>query len=292
LPGNLSVEQFLLLVAGILVGISVLIVLGAVLLLRRAPRQPFFLLRQQTAATGWRLLIVAAGLLLLAGTVRLFGAPVVFQMVTPTPSITLTPSITGTPTITYTPSRTLRPSITLTPSDTFTPTPSPTPFIPFNIEQQFTSNVVPDARLRVGPLTFARSLDAANQPLGAGTVFFNPVQKIVVLYNYEFVNLGVQWTVIWYRNGELFSWESFPWGGPLDGLDIRTKKTAPDFFLPGTYQVQVFAGKEWKQTGTFDIVGAPPEATATVSPTITRLPSQTFTPTPAAAAAPSPTATS
>jgi hypothetical protein len=284
LPGNLSVEQFLLLIAGILVGISVLTVLVGVLLLRRAPRQPFFLLRQQTAATGWRLLIVAVGLFLLAGTVRLFGAPVVFQMVTPTPSITLTPSITRTPTITFTPSRTRPPTITLTPSETFTPTPSPTPFIPFNIEQQFTSNVVPDARLRVGPLTFARSLDAANQPLGAGTVFFNPVQKIVVLYNYEFVNLGVQWTVIWYRNGELFSWESFPWGGPLDGLDVRTKRTAPDFFLPGTYEVQIFAGKEWKQSGIFDVVGAPPEATATVSPSITRLPSQTFTPTPVATA--------
>jgi hypothetical protein len=280
LPGNLSVEQFLLLVAGILIGIAVLIVLGGVLLLRRAPRQPFFLLRQQTAATGWRLLIVALGMLLLAGTVRLFGAPILFQVVTPTPSVTLTPSTTLTPTITFTPSRTLRPSVTNTPSLTFTPTPSPTPFIPFNIEQQFTSNVAPDARLRVGPLTFAKGLDAANQPIAPGIVFFNPVQKIVVLYNYEFVNLGVEWTVIWYRNGELFSWESFPWGGPLDGLDIRTKKTMPDYFLPGTYEVQIFAGKEWKQSGIFNIVGAPPEATPTVSPSITRQPSQTFTPTP------------
>ncbi len=279
LPGNLSVEQFLLLIAGILVGAAVLAVLAGVLLLRRAPRQPFFLIRQQTAATGWRLLAAAFGILLLAGTVRLFGAPIVFQVISPTPSITFTPSITLTPTITFTPSRTLRPTITETATKTFTPTPSPTPFVPFNIEQFFSSNVIPDPKLRVGPLTFAKSVDSNNQPVVPGTVFFNPVQKIVVLYSYEFVNLGVQWTVIWYRDGELFSWDSKPWAGPMGGTDVVTKKTAPDFFLPGTYEVQIFAGKEWKQSGVFDIVGAPPDPTATGSPTITRLPSQTDTPT-------------
>ncbi len=279
LPGNLSVEGLLLLVAGILVGIAILAVLAGALLLRRAPRQPFFLIRQQTAATGWRLMAAAFGILLLAGTVRLFGAPVIFQMITPTPSITLTPSTTQTPTITFTPSRTLRPTITLTATDTFTPTPSPTPFVPFNIEQLFTSNVIPDPRLRVSPLTFARTVDEHNQPVAPNTVFFNPVQKIVVLYSYEFVNLGVQWTVIWYRDGELFSWESKPWGGPVGGMDVITKKTAPDYFLPGTYEVQIFAGSEWKQSGVFNIVGAPPGPTATLSPSITRLPSQTETPT-------------
>jgi hypothetical protein len=279
LPGNLSVEQFLLLIAGILVGIALLAVLAGVVFLRRAPRQPFFLIRQQTAATGWRLLLVALGIILLAGSVRLFGAPIVFRVVTPTPSITLTPSVTLTPTVTFTPSRTLPPTITQTASKTLTPTSSPTPFIPFNIEQQFTSNVVPDPRLRVGPLTFAKSVDANNQPVAPNTVFFNPLQKIVILYSYEFVNLGVQWTVIWYRNGELFSWDSKPWGGPVGGTDVITKKTSPDYYLPGTYVVEIFAGREWKQSGLFDVVGPPPAPTATVSPSITRLPSQTETPT-------------
>jgi hypothetical protein len=279
LPGNLSVEQFLLLVAGILVGVGVLTVLAAVLLLRRAPRQAFFLLRQQTAATGWRLLIVALALFLLAGTVRLFGGPVVFQVVTPTPSTTLTPSITLTPTITFTPSRTLRPSITQTASKTFTATSSPTPFIPFNIEQQFTSNVVPNPGLKVGLLTFAKSVAPDKQPILPGTVFFNPIQKIVLIYSYEKVNLGVQWTMVWYRNGELFYWDSEPWAGPAAGYNAITKSIAPDFFQPGTYEVQIFAGREWKQSGAFDIVGAPPKPTATVSPSITRLPSQTETPT-------------
>jgi hypothetical protein len=291
LPGNLSVEQLLLLVAGILVGVAALAVLAGVLLLRRAPRQPFFLIRQQTAATGWRLLAAAFGILLLAGTVRLFGKPIVFQVITPTPSTTLTPSITLTPTITFTPSRTPPPTITLTATKTYSPTPSPTPFVPFNIEQFFSSNVIPDPKLRVGPLTFAKSVDANNQPVVPGMVFFNPVQKIVVLYSYEFVNLGVQWTVIWYRDGELFSWDSKPWGGPMAGGDVITKKTAPDFFLPGTYVVQIFAGREWKQSGVFDIVGAPPEPTATVSPSITRLPSQTDTPTRTAAKPPDVTPT-
>jgi hypothetical protein len=291
LPGNLSVEQILLIFAGILAGIAVLTVVAGVLLLRRAPRQAFFLLRQQTAATGWRVLIVALALFLLAGSVRLFGGNVVFQVISPTPSITLTPSVTFTPSITFTPSRTLPPTITQTASKTFTPTPSPTPFVPFNIEQQFTSNVTPDPLLRVGPLTFARALDPNQQPVLPATVFFNPIQKIVFVHSYENVNLGVQWTMIWYRNGELFFWDSEPWGGPAAGFRAVTKSIYPDFFLPGTYVVEIFAGREWKQSGAFDVVGAPPNPTFTVSPSITRLPSQTSTPTRVKPVPPTSTAT-
>jgi hypothetical protein len=289
LPGNLSVEQFLLLIAGILVGVALLTVLAGVLLLRRAPRQAFFLLRQQTAATGWRLLVVAFALLLLAGTVRLFGGPVVFQVITPTPSITLTPSITFTPTITLTPTRTLRPSITYTASKTFTPTPSPTPFIPFNIEQQFTSYVVPDPALEVGPITFSKSVTDEKQPILPGIVFRNPVQKIFAVYSFKNVNLGVEWTVIWYRNGELYTWESGPWDGPAAGIGVASWNTTPGFFPFGTYEVQIFAGGVWKQSGTFNIVGAPPKPTATVSPSITRLPSQTATPSRTPFLSPTPT---
>jgi hypothetical protein len=291
LPGNLSVEQLLLLVAGILVGVAALAVLAGVLLLRRAPRQPFFLIRQQTAATGWRLLAAAFGILLLAGTVRLFGEPIVFQMITPTPSSTLTPSITLTPTITFTPSRTLPPTITLTASKTFTPTPSPTPFVPFTIEQSFKSNVPPDPNLRIGPLTFSRSVTPDLQPISAGTSFQNPIQRIYILYPYKNVNDGVELTVIWYMDGALFTWESHPWYPGPEGIGVSTWSMAPDYFPHAAYEVQIFVGGEWKQSGLFWITGDPPGPTYTLTPSITRLPSQTDTPTRTAAKPPDVTPT-
>jgi hypothetical protein len=278
LPGNLTVEQDLLVLAGALVAVALLVVAAGVLLLRRAPRQPFFLIRQQTAAAGWRLMIVAVALLALAGTVRLFGAPVVFQLITPTPSVTLTPSITLTPTITFTPSRTPLPTITLTATKTFTPTPSPTPFVPFNIQQHFNSKVLPDPKLVIHPLTFALSVTKDSEPVLPGDVFFNPIQKIVAVYTYENVNLGVEWTAVVYLDGALWNWDTHPWAGPLAGKGVITWNTAPSFFQPGTYEVQIFAGGEWKQSGIFNVVGAAPRATETVSPTITRLPPPTETP--------------
>jgi hypothetical protein len=278
LPGNVSVEQILLLAAGILIGIAVLIVVVGVLLLRRAPRQPFFLIRQQTAATGWRLLIVALGVFLLAGTVRLFGAPIIFQVITPTPSTTLTPSITLTPTITFTPSRTLPPTITLTASKTFTPTSSPTPFVPFTIQQAFTSNVPPNPDLRIGTLTFARSITPDRQPVSPGTSFQNPVQKIYVLYPFKNVNDGVEWTVIWYMDGTLFAWESYPWYGGPEGIGVSFWSMAPDYFPHAAYEVQIFAGGQWKQSGLFWITGNPPAPSSTLTPSITRQPSPTETP--------------
>jgi hypothetical protein len=295
----LSVEQDLLVFAGILVAIAVLTIVAGLVLLRRAPRQPFFLIRQQTAAAGWRLLIVAVAILVLAGTVRLFGAPVVFQVITPTPSITQTPSITLTPTITFTPSRTLPPTITLTASDTFTPTSSPTPLVPFNIQQQFTSNVTPDPKLAVHPLAFSLSITTDFQPVIPTVVFTNspfaPIQKIFVTFNYENVNAGVEWTALWFRDGSLAYWESHPWNGPLSGKGMVVWNNAPNYFTHATYIVEIFTGGVWKQSGEFNVVGAGPIATATLSPTITRLPSQTATPsmgtTPTAILAIAPTAT-
>jgi hypothetical protein len=278
LPGNLTVEQDLLILAGALVAVALLVVAAGVLLLRRAPRQSFFLIRQQTAAAGWRLLVVAFAILALAGTVRLFGAPVVFQLITPTPSLTLTPSITLTPTITFTPSRTPLPTITLTASKTFTPTPSPTPFVPFNIQQQFTSNVPPNPNLRIGPLTFAQAITQDLQPVSPKTSFQNPIQRIYILYPYENVNDGVEWTVIWYMDGALFAWESKPWYGGPEGIGVSSWSMAPNYFPHAAFEVQIFVGGQWQQSGYFWITGDPPVLTSAFTPTITRMPSPTETP--------------
>jgi hypothetical protein len=280
LPGNMSVEQYLLLAAVLIAAAAVLATLAGVFLLRRAPRQPFFLVRQQTAAAGWRLLAAAAGLLILAGAVRAFGAPVVFRIVSPTPSLTYTPSITLTPTITFTPSHTLTPTITLTPSKTLTFTPSPTPFLPEEIERQFTSTVPPDPGLRVTRLAFAESYTPDRLPIDPQTSFANPIQKIYALYSYEHVNKGVQWTTVWYRDGTIIDYQSAPWNeDSQSGNGVAALSVYPGFLPFGTYDLEIFAGTEWKASGRFYITGAPPQATDTFTPSPTRWPTETVTPT-------------
>jgi type VI secretion system secreted protein VgrG len=277
--GNLSVEQYLLLASVLIILASVLATLAGIFLLRRAPRQPFFLVRQQTAAAGWRLLVAALGLLILSGAVRAFGAPVVFRVISPTPSLTFTPSITLTPTITFTPSLTRPPTITLTPSKTWTFSPSPTPFLPDYIQQQFTSTVPPDSNLRVMRLTFARSYTSDRLPINPDTRFANPIQRIYALYSYEHVNRGVQWTTVWYRDGTIIDFQSNPWNDDSEaGNAVATLSVYPGFLDYGTYDLEIFAGTEWKAGGRFYITGASPQATSTVTPSVTHWPSETAIP--------------
>jgi hypothetical protein len=278
--GNYSVEQYLLLASILVIVAAAGAALAGVFLLRRAPRQPFFLVRQQTAANGWRLLVIAVGLLVLAGAVRAFGAPVVFRIISPTPSLTFTPSITLTPTITYTPSRTRPPTITLTPSKTWTFTASPTPYLPDFIQQQFTSTVPPDPTLRVTRLAFARSYTPDRLPVNPDTSFANPIQKIYALYSYEHVNKGVQWTTVWYRDGTIVDFQTDPWIEDSEaGNGVAALTVYPEFLPYGTYDLEIFAGTEWKAGSRFYITGSPPEATDTLTPSATHWPSETVVPT-------------
>jgi hypothetical protein len=284
----LSVEQTVLLAAGILAVIAALAILAGVLLIRRAPNQPFFLVRQQTAAAGWRLILIAVGILVLAALVYAFGPPAIFQVVSPTPTITRTPTITFTPSITLTPTRTLRPTVTFTPSDTPTSTPSPTPYVPNNILQSFTSNVLPDPKAHIGPLSFGRTEPPDFLPLAPPVFTSKETRKVVAIFQYENINYGVQFTAIWYRDDVPVYWEdSYPWMGPASGIGTVVWNSAPNYFLFGSYEVRIFIGAEWKSTGRFDVVGPLPTATDTLIPTRTRMPFPTLTDTPT----PKPTST-
>jgi hypothetical protein len=279
---NLSVEQSTLLAAGILVGVALLTVLGGTLLLRRAPKMPFFLVRQQTAATGWRLILVAVGIIVLAAIVYAVGPAAVFQVISPTPSVTPTPTITLTPTITNTPSRTLPPTKTSTATPTFTPSPSPTPYVPESVSDQFTSNITPDPKLRILPLAFGflppPNFIPINPPVFNNLI--NPVRKIVAVFNYENMTLGVQFSAIWYRNGEIVYLDTHPWSGPATGTAVIQYDAYPTFYYYGSYEVRIFTGMTWEQTGTFEVVGPVPTPTNTPIPSITRMPFPTPTRTP------------
>jgi hypothetical protein len=134
--------------------------------------------------------------------------------------------------------------------------------------------------LRIGPLTFAKSVTPDLQIVSPGISFQNPIQRVYVVYPYENVNDGVEWTIIWYKDGELFDWVSNPWYGGPEGIGVSSKSMAPNFFPHAAYEVQIFVGGQWKQSGYFWITGDPPVPTDTPTPSITRQPSPTVTPTP------------
>jgi hypothetical protein len=285
---GLSVEQYATLAAGLFGLLAVLIALVGVWQLRRAPRQAFFLVRQQTAASGWRLLFTALGVLLLAGLVQLFGPPAAFNVISPTPTSTLTPSLTLTPSVTSTPTVTFTPSITPTPSRTLTPSITPTPSLPEEVLADFTSNVEPAPELNIGALTFVTRYTEDLLPLDPDTVFFNPVQRVAALFQYRAMNRGVQFTVLWFRQGKLAFWQSFPWDRAANGTGVVWWDAVPEYFEPASYEVQIFVGHYWRSSGRFDIVGPVPSNTATLFPSKTRLPSQTPSPLLPPSASPTP----
>jgi hypothetical protein len=93
---------------------------------------------------------------------------------------------------------------------------------------------------------------------------------------------GIQWTMLWYRGSELLKYDTSPWGGGTGGsgeyeLDLPAEK-----WLPGTYQVIFFVGKDWKVLGEFRVTGEPPTATPSPfpspTPTITQTALPSYTP--------------
>jgi type VI secretion system secreted protein VgrG len=105
---------------------------------------------------------------------------------------------------------------------------------------------------------------------------------------------GVQWTALWYREGELVFFETQPWDGGTGGLGFTNWEPVPEQWMPGNYQVQIFVGLEAKAVGDFVVTGVPVTRTptpsltpaATISPTITLSPTpfptltRTVSPTP------------
>lgn len=96
---------------------------------------------------------------------------------------------------------------------------------------------------------------------------------------------GSQWTALWFRDGELIYYESIPWDGASGGYGFTDLDLPAEEWLPGFYEVQIFAGETWKSSGTFEVFGDPPEptitptATNTFTPTVTEAPTETAVPT-------------
>jgi hypothetical protein len=234
--------------------------------------------RRKQLINGWRLVFLAFFLGLVSVLVSVFGEPVAYQIVPITETPTLEPTETMTPTLTLSPTISLTPTITLTLAESYTPTVTPTPHVPLAVEAQFSSSVTPSGDAVFSRLTFATGYDAAYNPLGASEQFTNPVGHLYALFSYDQMINGVQWTALWYREGELVYFETLEWDGGTGGYGFSDWNPEPGEWLPGFYQVVIFVGLDAKVSGDFEVVGLP--ATVTPTPTITLTPTVTLSPTP------------
>jgi type VI secretion system secreted protein VgrG len=158
------------------------------------------------------------------------------------------------------------------------------------IEVLFESAVTPNPNAIFSELQFTTNCSDFNN-FTAGTVFQNPLMYMCAVFTYDQMTPGAQWTALWYRNGELVHYETIPWNGETGGFGFTEWRAPASDWLPGTYEVQIFVGLEWKQIGQFIVEGDAPTAVPTTTPSITPTPSKTSTPTSTGTVTQTPTAT-
>ncbi len=271
---RMDIQSGFIAIAVILVVIALISIWSGIHDIQSARRMTFFRLRRQRIAAGWRLLGLAAILVVLAITLPVFGEPVAYEYFPPSPTITLTPSITPIPTITLTPSITVTPSITTTPAETTTFTPTSTPFLPLPILTLFQSKITPNPQAVFSPIQFTTS-DNKWPAVSPATVFQNPVGHMYAVFSYNNMAIGSQWTALWLRDGQLVHYETIPWncvGCGIGGSGFSDWNPPPYDWMPGNYEVQIFIGEEYKTNGRFIVRGNPPPspiATPTLATTST-----------------------
>ncbi len=246
---------------------------------RSGAKLPFFRKRRDRMVAGWRMLVTGIILGSIAFGLSRYAEPVVYHFYPPTATITLTTTVTTTPTISITPTITMTATVTNTPSIT------DTPGLPPQIATAITSVVTPDANTIISPITFAQKINDKNQAVNPATTFANPVGHLYATFSFDKMKNGVQWTALWMRDGVQVYFESYPWNGGSGGYGYTDWNPSSSDWLPGSYEVRLFVGLDWWQSGRFTVTGQPPSPTITPTPTPsatstrTLLPTVTITPT-------------
>lgn len=257
--------------AGI-IALSILIIVAAVFAIRAALRMmqsarklSFYSLRRMRNRNALQLFFFALFLFSCAFWLPFYGEPIVYVYFPPSLTPSVTPTITMTPTITLTPTVTVPPTLTLTPSVSETPTLTLTPFLPVAIEALFQGEVTPNPDAIITALQFSTEFDGTN-PIDPKTVFELPIQTMYGGFDYDKIIPGVQWTALWYHDGQLVCYETNPWNGGTGGIGGYTECTDPiGGWQPGQYEVQIFMGYEWESIGRFIVIESP-DATPTFTP--------------------------
>ncbi len=230
-----------------------------------ANRLRFYLLRRQRAAMGWRLILVGVVLLFAAVAIFRFGRAAAYVLMPPTPSITPTSTVTDTPSPTLTPTITITPRITLTPSLTPTPTFSVTPKLPERLQVFFQETVTPRPEVVFSPILIAERLTPGNLAIDPKEEFDQPPAVLYGAFSYDNLDNGVRWTALWYFGDEITCYESKPWDGGTGGYGY-TECSPPEGWRVGEYEVQMFAGTQWRVSARFTVTAIRPTATPSGTP--------------------------
>jgi hypothetical protein len=227
--------------------------------LRTATRLRYYLLRRERVISGWRLILAGVGFGVAATVVHLAGRQAAYVIFPPTPSTTPTLTITTSPTITRTPTITLTPSISATPSASAVPTETGTPELPERAAVLVDlGTVTPNPEAAFSAILFSTRIEYP--PADPQEIFVNPPLTLYGIFAYNFLDPGVPWTSIWYRDGEIVCFESLDWDGSTGGFGYT--ECTPAAWTPGAYEVQMFVGQAWKITSRFtvraDITPSPP----------------------------------
>lgn len=247
----MTIDQSIATSVWIVVGGALLAVWIGVTRLRSARRLPYYMLRRERVAQGWRWILLGAALAAAALVAQLFGRRAVYAIHPPTPSVTPTATTTSTPTITATPSITPVPSITPTATVTPTPTITPTPHLPDEIALLIRETRTPGADALFSPIEVATRIDSLNRPIQPSVRFSPSVRRLYGAFSYDNLEDGVRWTAIWYAGERVVCIETHPWDGGTGGYGYT--ECEPDAWLPGAYEIQIFYGERWMRSARFEI---------------------------------------
>jgi len=260
---NLDIETTVWVIFVLLLLAAVLMFGNAVRLFREARRLNFFLKKRELLGRAWKTVFYSLAILFLSFFINTYAEPAIYRVFSPSPTASQVPSATLSPTasITFTAS--------IPPTETATPEFTSTPIMPAVISQEFTSDVTPNPDAVFSPLVFARDITDAYEPIDPADSFANPIEAIYGTFSYDRMTPRVQWTALWFRDGELIYYETKPWNGASGGYGYTDCLLPPDQWLPGNYEVQLFVGDIWKVSGTFIVTGDAPTSTPTYTATQT-----------------------
>ncbi len=184
----------------------------------------------------------------------------------------------------------------ITPSPVNSPTSAltATPSLPIAVQALIQGTGTPAYDVQIGKLHFSTEINNF-QLVSPGTSFHNPIKRVYAEFAYQPIGVKLQWTALWYQNGQLQAIDTKSWQNPpagTSGIGVSGWERPSQDWLPGNYEVQVFVGTGWRVSGTYSVEGEPPTITPTATLIPTAIPSNTPSRTPVPTSTSLPTSTS